>query len=303
MEHKPLLMRSVLSVPDNREKMLVKARDLAADMIMLDLEDSVPLQEKSQARSNLLQAVQDFPWGSRVRALRINAMQSSLAFRDVLDVIGSAPGIFQVLVLPKVEEAWELQALDWLLGQIEAETGQKQGIRLQACIETAKGLQQVESIAGSTARLQGLVFGVADFAASMNIPPRGLSGHGEGEESYPGHRWHYALSRLAVAARANGLQVLDAPYGKIRDKQGLSRSCQLAAELGLDGKWVIHPEQIAIVNQAFTPDEEQVSQARQIVEAWEQGQGSLALEGSMVDQASLRLAWMTLEKLRLIQGG
>ncbi|MFO8032932.1 MAG: aldolase/citrate lyase family protein, partial [Desulfohalobiaceae bacterium] len=123
------------------------------------------------------------------------------------------------------------------------------------------------------------------------------------EDAYPGHRWHYALSRIAVAARARGLQVLDAPFGNIKDEQGLRRSCELAVELGLDGKWVIHPGQIEIVNQAFTPDEEQISQARQIVEAWEQGQGSLALEGSMIDQASLRLAWMTLEKLRLIQAG
>jgi citrate lyase beta subunit len=283
--------------------MLSKARDLAADMLMLDLEDSVPLQEKARARENLAGLIQDFPWGSRIRGLRINSMQSPLAFRDVWQVVAAAPEVIQVLVLPKVEQAWEMQALDWLLGQLEAEAGLEAKIRLQACIETAAGLQQVQEIAASTPRLQALVFGVADFAASMSISPRGLSGHGEREDAYPGHRWHYALSRIAVAARARGLQVLDAPFGHIKDEQGLRRSCELAVELGLDGKWVIHPGQIEIVNQAFTPDEEQISQARQIVEAWEQGQGSLALEGSMIDQASLRLAWMTLEKLRLIQGG
>ncbi|MFP4392948.1 MAG: HpcH/HpaI aldolase/citrate lyase family protein [Desulfohalobiaceae bacterium] len=303
MEQKNLLLRSVLSVPGNREKMIAKAKDLAADMIMLDLEDSVPLQEKTQARSMLAQVAQDFPWGNRVRGLRINSMRSPLALRDVLEVVGSVPGILQVLVVPKVEQAWEVQALDWFLGQLEAEAGLEDRISLHACIETAKGLEQVREIAVSSSRLQALVFGVADFAASLNISPRGLSGHGEKEDAYPGHRWHYALFRIAVVARAHGLQVLDAPFGNIHDKQGLLRSCQLAAELGLDGKWVIHPEQIELANQAFTPDDEQIHQARQIVEAWEQGQGSLALEGSMIDQASLRLAWMTLEKLKLIQGG
>ncbi|MFO8032208.1 MAG: aldolase/citrate lyase family protein, partial [Desulfohalobiaceae bacterium] len=193
MEQGLYVMRSVLSVPANREKMLSKARDLAADMLMLDLEDSVPLQEKVQARSNLLGVIQDFPWGGRVRGLRINSMQSPLAFRDVWEVVAGAPEVIQILVVPKVEQAWEMQALDWLLGQLEAEAGLEERIRLQACIETAAGLERIQEIAASTPRLQALVFGVADFAASMSISPRGLSGHGEREDAYPGHRWHYAL--------------------------------------------------------------------------------------------------------------
>ncbi len=304
MSQETLLMRSVLSVPANRERMIAKARDLPADMIMLDLEDSVPGPEKEEARAGLEGIIHDFPWQNRVRGLRINSMQSPLAHRDVVDIISKTGEILQVLVVPKVEQPWELQALDWLLGQLESEQGLQNGtIKLQAIIETAQGLANVREISRCSSRMQALVFGVADFAASMGIAPGGLSGHGESQGSYPGHRWQYALCAIAVAARSAGLQILDAPYGDFQDPEGLKHSSHLSAQLGYDGKWVIHPDQIQIVNQAYTPDAGQLQRAEQIISAWQTARekGSLAVEGSMIDQATLRLARMTLDKARLIQ--
>ena len=299
------LRRSVLSVPANRERMVRKALSLDADEIMLDLEDSVPLGDKQSARREAIACLKEADFGSRVRACRINDMGTHFAYRDVIDLVEQAGAELDVLVVPKVSDSSHITAVDLLLSQIEAGLDLPRRIGIEACIETAEGLSRAETIAACSDRIEALVFGVADFTASMGAPPAGISGHGEGE-SGPG-RWYSVQCRLAVAARANGLQVIDAPYGDHTDPEGLQASCRISAGLGFDGKWAIHPGQIETINTAFSPSREQVEQARRVVAAYEQAagkhSGSLALEGKMIDAASLRLAQAVVAKWEQMRAG
>jgi citrate lyase beta subunit len=294
------LRRSVLSVPANRDKMIHKSLQQTADVVMLDLEDSVPVAEKEEARSSVARAFLDLDWGGRVRAYRINDMQTPFAYRDLIDVVEAAGRHIDVVVVPKAESAAQLQAADILLSQIEARMEIPHRIGLEAIVETAAGMLQVEEIAFASQRLEALVFGVADYGASLGMQSAGLSGHGEAEGFYPGHRFHFPLSRLAMAAKAAGLQAIDAPYGDFRDGEGLKRSCLLSASLGFDGKWAIHPDQIEAINTTYAPAKEDVERARRILEAYAassgSGAGSLSLEGKMIDAASIRLARLTCAK-------
>lgn len=300
------LRRSVLSVPANREKMILKAFTLPVDMIMLDLEDSVPVGQKEQARGRVVEALQRADWGARVRAYRINAMDTPFAYRDIIDVVEAAGDRVDVIVVPKVNDPAEIRAIDYLLTQIEMRMGYRQPIGLEASIETAQGLVQVDRIAVSSQRLEALVFGVADYGASLTMMNKGISGHGDAEDFYPGHRWHFPLSRLAMAAKAAGLAAMDAPYGSYQDPDGLEQSCLLSAALGFDGKWAIHPNQIETINRLFSPSREDAERSRNILDAYEealrQGLGSLALDGKMVDAASIRIArvidsqWQTMQR-------
>lgn len=292
------LRRSVLSVPANRERMIHKALGLNADEIMLDLEDSVPAQDKESARQTAIACLREADFGSRVRACRINDMRTPFAYRDIVDIGEQAGDRVEVLVVPKVSDPSHITAIDLILSQIEAKMDLQQRIGLEACIETAEGLTQAEAIAACSDRLEALVFGIADFTASLGAPPIGVSGHGEGEIGQG--RWHSVLCRLAVAAKANGLQVIDAPYGDHTDPQGLETSCRISAALGYDGKWAIHPGQIETINSLLSPSSELVEQARRVVHAYEQAtaghSGSLALEGKMIDAASFRLALSVVAK-------
>lgn len=294
MEKPIRLRRTILSVPANREKMVQKAFTLAADFIMLDLEDSVPFQEKEEARARVAAAVKERDWQGKVRAYRINGMDTPFAYRDIIDVVEAAGDCLDVIVVPKVNDAAEIKAIDYLLTQIEMRMGFKTPIGLEASIETALGMLRVEEIAFSSPRLEALVFGVADYGASMTMLTKGISGHGDKEDFYPGHRWHFPLSRMAMAAKAAGLVAIDAPYGDYKNPEGLKDSCLLSAALGYDGKWVIHPDQIRIINEMFTPTAEDVERSEKILEAYRQAQaegcGSLAIEGKMVDAASIRVA-------------
>ncbi len=294
MEDTFRLRRSIISVPANREKMVLKSFTLAADMIMLDLEDSVPVPEKEEARSKVVAAFREQDWKDKVRAYRINGMDTPFAYRDIIDVVEPAGEYIDVIVIPKVNDASEVKAIDLMLSQIEMRMGIKKRIGLEASIETAEGMLRVEEIAFSSPRLEALVFGVADYGASMTMMSKGISGHGDKEDFYPGHRWHFPLSRMAMAAKAAGLAAIDAPYGDYRDPEGLRKSCILSAALGYDGKWVIHPDQIEIINSVYSPSQEDVERSRRILEAYRQAQlegcGSLAIDGKMVDAASIRVA-------------
>ncbi len=294
MEQTIRLRRSIISVPANREKMLNKAFSLDADVIMLDLEDSVPVQEKEEARSRVVAAFMEQDWKGKVRSYRINGMDTPFAYRDIIDVVEQAGGFIDVIVIPKVNDPAEIKAIDYLLTQIEARMGFRHRIGLEASIETAVGMLRVGEIALSSTRLETLVFGVADYGASLTMMSKGISGHGDMEDFYPGHRWHFPLSRMIMAAKAAGLAAIDAPYGDYKDPEGLRRSCLLSAALGYDGKWVIHPDQIQIINELYTPSAEDVQRSRRILEAYSQAQcqgiGSLAMDGKMVDAASIRVA-------------
>ncbi len=294
MENSIRLRRSIISVPANREKMVNKAFGLDVDMIMLDMEDSVPVAEKEDARQRVVATLREQDYKGKVRAYRINSMDTPFAYRDIIDIVENAGEFIDVIVVPKVDDPAEIKAIDYLLTQIEKRMGFKKPIGLEASIESAVGMLRAGEIAFSSPRLEALVFGVADYGASLTMMSKGISGHGEMEDFYPGHRWHFPLSKMVMAAKAAGLAAIDAPYGDYRDPEGLRRSCLLSAALGFDGKWVIHPDQIKIINEVYTPSVEDVERSRRILDAYEtaqaQGAGSLALDGKMVDAASIRLA-------------
>lgn len=294
MEDSIRLRRSIISVPANREKMVVKSFSLPVDVIMLDLEDSVPFHEKEDARKRVVAAFREQDWKGKVRSYRINGMDTPFAYRDIIDVVEAAGDFVDVIVVPKVNDASEIKAIDFLLTQIEMRLGLKRRIGLEASIETAEGMLRAGEIAFSSPRLETLVFGVADYSASLTMMSKGISGHGDMEEFYPGHRWHFPLSMMAMAAKAAGLAAIDAPYGDYKDPDGLRRSCILSAALGYDGKWVIHPDQIEIINQVYTPSQEDVERSQRICKAHDEarqaGCGSIAIDGKMVDAASIRVA-------------
>ena len=295
------LRRSVLSVPGSSDKMISKSLELPADEIMLDLEDGVALEEKEGARSKIIRALKDHDWGDRVRAYRINGLDTPFAYRDVIDVVEQAGEDIDVIVIPKVEKAADVQFVDLLLSQIEMNVGLKKTIGLEASIETALGMLNVKEIAFASPRLETLVFGIADYGASLTMPTSGISGHGDAEEDLM-HRWHFPLSRMVMAAKAAGLAAIDAPFGDFKDETGLKKSCQQAASLGYDGKWAIHPAQLDTINEIFTPSAEDISRAQGILKSYEavkaSGEGATALDGKMVDAASVRLAQVTYEQAR-----
>jgi citrate lyase beta subunit len=288
------LRRSILSVPANRERLVQKAFTLPADVIMLDLEDSVPVSEKDTARQRVVKIFRDADWGARVRAYRINAMDTPWAYRDIIDVIEAVGDRVDVVVVPKVNDPSEIKAIDYLLRQIEQRMERINTVGLEASIETAAGMLRVDEIAFASPRLEALVFGVADYAASLSMPTKGMSGHGDSEAFYPGHRWHFPLSRMVMAAKAAGLAAIDAPFGDYRDADGLKRSGALSAALGYDGKWAIHPDQLPAINELYSPSIEDVERAQQVLQAYhlaqEEGFGSVALDGKMIDAASIRIA-------------
>ncbi len=306
MENAVRLRRSIISVPTNREKMINKAFGLDADVIMLDLEDSVPVNEKEESRKRAVQVFREQDWKGKVRSYRINAMDTPFAYRDIIDIVEGAGEYIDTIVVPKVDDPAEIKAIDYLLNQIELRMGFKRPIGLEASIETASGMLKVGEIAFSSKRLETLVFGVADYSASLTMLSKGISGHGEMEDFYPGHRFHFPLSQMAMAAKAAGLGVIDAPYGDYRDPEGLKRSCLMSAALGFDGKWVIHPDQIAVVNEVYTPSEEDYQRSKRILDAYAQAQaeglGSLALDGKMVDAASIRVARVIYSQWETMRG-
>jgi citrate lyase beta subunit len=275
---------------------------------MLDLEDSVPPGKKEEAREVAARCFPGLTWGQVTRSLRINGMDTPFAYRDLVDVVERAGEHIDTVVVPKIRSATDIGAVALLLEQIEANTGQRGGIGLEAIVEDARGLLRVEEIATASGRLEALVFGVADYGASLRMPSRGASGHGEDDPDYPGHKWHYPLSRLIMAARAAGLHAVDAPFGDYRDREGLERSCRMSAALGYDGKWAVHPDQIETVNRVFTPDEAEYERCRRILEAFERagarGEGAISMDGEMVDAASVRVArevcakWERIRELR-----
>ena len=287
--------RSILSVPGHIEKMHVKAARSAADVIMLDLEDSVPIDAKQAARRQVLKSLTAIDWQHRSVTVRINALDSAFAYRDLLEIAEGAGARLEAVVVPKVNHPGDIHFVDRLLEGIEQAFKLPRSIGIEASIETARGLAAAEAVAGASPRLQTLVFGIADYSASVGARLISLSGHGEQEaDIYPGHRWHSAISRMVMAAKANGLLAIDAPYGNFKDADGLRRSARMAGAIGCDGKWAIHPAQIDTINQVFSPTPDDIQRAATILHAdliaRTQGRGAVAVEGRMVDQATVRLA-------------
>ncbi len=286
--------RSTLSVPGHVKKMHLKALDSKADVVMLDLEDSVPMDKKKAALKQVVQSLVDLDWQSKTVTVRINAPDTPFAYQEVIALVETAGEKIDALVVPKINHPGDVHFISRLIDGIEKNKNIKKQILIEASIETARGLEQVSAIAKADNRLKSLVFGVADYSLSVGAKLGSLSGHGDDETVYPGHRWHYPMSRIVAAARANELLAIDAPYGDFKDPKGLEQSAGIAAALGYDGKWVIHPDQIDGVNKIFTPSKEDINRAKRILaainDAGSTGLGAIGVDGQMIDQATMRMA-------------
>src|ERR687890_1011784 len=294
--------RSLLAVPATRRKMVEKALASEADSVFPDLEDAVAPDSKAAAREDVVSALQELDWQGRPRLYRANALDTPYFYRDLIEVVEGAGNSLDALMVPKVNRPEDLYAVSILLSQLELATELQTGkIRLEAQIESAEGLTNVDSIASATSRLEALHFGPGDFAASVSMPQTSIGVMDEWDDVYPGHRFNYAMQRIVVAARAAGLRVLDGPVADYGDEEGLCRSCLIARSLGFDGKWCIHPAQIAVVNETFSPTDKEVDWAREVVAAYDEanaeGSGSVSVDGQMVDAASIKLARNTLGKV------
>jgi citrate lyase subunit beta/citryl-CoA lyase len=289
--------RSCLSVPGSSERFLAKGPTVPADMTFLDLEDSVAPLEKEPARAKVVDAIKNLDWGDRVLCVRVNAWDTEWTTFDVIEVVGNAGTRLDEIMLPKVQSAAEVVALDLLLAQVEQKAGLPRGhIGIEAQIETTRGLINVEDICAASPRLEAIIFGPADFAASMEMPV--LTG-GVQIPEYPGDHFHYVFSKILMAGRANGLQVIDGPYLYVRDSDGFRDYCARTKTLGYDGKWALHPDQVTILNEVFSPTQEQFDRALAILDAYEQAttqgdpgerKGAVMFGDEMIDEASRKMA-------------
>jgi citrate lyase beta subunit len=298
--------RTILSVPGHIEKMHHKASGSEADVVMLDLEDSVPLNEKENARRLVIQSLSSIDWKGKVVTARMNGLDTPFGYRDILEIAEKAGQMVDAVVMPKVNHCGDIHFADRLLGGVEMQKGYADRIGIEAIIESAEGLQSVGEIAAASDRLKTLVFGVADYSASIGARLVSISGHGEKEEElYPGHRWNFAMSRMVTAAKASGLLAIDAPYGNFKDSDGLQRASVMACALGCDGKWAIHPGQITTINSVFSPSPEDIERARTVLDAYEkakaEGRGAASVDGRMIDQATVRLAQQLWDKAKYLE--
>ena len=282
-----------MSSPGSNERFLAKAPTVPADMSFLDLEDSVAPLEKEAARAKVADAIKNLPWDDRVLCVRVNAWDTEWTYRDVIEVVEGASERLDELMLPKVETAADVIALDHLLTQIEKVTGRQSRVGIEAQIETARGLINVEEICAASPRLETIVLGPVDMSASMEMPS--LAG-GLNIPEYPGDYFHYAFVKILMAGRANGLQVIDGPYVKVRDPEGFREFCKRAQILGYDGKWALHPDQVTILNEIFGTSQEQFDRAVDILEAYEKAttegdrKGAVMFGDEMIDEASRKMA-------------
>jgi citrate lyase beta subunit len=292
--------RSVLATPGSNPRMIAKALASEADVVMIDLEDAVAPEAKAAARAEVAAALSDGDWRGRSRTFRINALDTPWFVRDLVEVIEGSNGQVDLIVVPKVAGAGDVQTVATMLSSLEAAAGKGEPIGLEVQIESAAGLVNCEAIAAASPRVEALVFGPGDYAASIGMPLAAIGMPDRWDATYPGHRWHYPLHLILVAARAAGLRAIDGPYADFRDEAGFRRSCLTARALGYDGKWCIHPSQVPIANEVFTPDESEIAWAQEVLAAnaaaEREGRGSFALHGQMVDAATLRMARSTLAR-------
>ena len=290
---KQRLQRSELAVPGSNPTMIDKAAESDVDYIFLDLEDAVAPPEKVQARANIIQALNDIDWKAKGKtmSIRINGLDTHYMYRDVVEIVEQAGQHLDTILVPKVGVPGDLYTVETMVSQIEEAMGFTHQIGLEALIETALGMANVEAIAAAPGRLEAMHFGVADYAASNRARTVVIGGL---NPDYPGDQWHFALSRMTVACRAYGLRAIDGPFGDFSDPDSFVLAAKRAAALGIEGKWAIHPSQIELANDVFSPPEAEVTRARRIIEelrkAEAAGKGAASLDGKMIDAASERMA-------------
>jgi malyl-CoA/(S)-citramalyl-CoA lyase len=312
------LHRSELCVPGANVRMMEKAPGLGADVVMLDLEDAVAPDDKPQARENVIAALRELDWSGCSVSLRINGLDTHYCYRDIVDVVEQSGAWLDTVLVPKASCAGDIHLVATLLTQIEDTVGLGHRIGISALIETAKGMLGLEEIAAACPdRMEALIFGVADYAASMQSHTTSIGGSeagyamltdlaGDGaRDLHWGDQWHYPLARIAVACRANGLRPVDGPFGDFNDPEGYLAAARRAAVLGFEGKWAIHPNQVQLAHRVFSPDERLITRTRRIVEAMKEaardGKGAVSLDGRLIDAASLRMAEHLLQKISLIE--
>lgn len=304
--------RCQLFGPGSRPAIFEKMAASAADVINLDLEDSVAPDDKAEARKNIIQAIGDVDWGNKYLSVRINGLDTPYWYRDVVDLLEGASDRIDQIMIPKVGCAADVYAVDALVSAVEAAKGRTKPISLEVIIETAAGIAHVEEIAASSSRLQAMSLGAADFAASMGMQTTGIGGT---QENYYMHRdgqkywsdpWHWAQTAIVAACRTHGVLPVDGPFGDFSDDAGFLAQARRSATLGMVGKWAIHPKQIALANDVFTPSEDQINEAREILAAMEQakkdGAGAAVYKGRLVDIASIRQAEVIVRQAEMITG-
>ena len=284
--------RTCHAVPGSSERFLAKAPELDADEVFLDLEDAVAPTEKQRARELVIEALRTQDFGAKTVVVRVNGTDTPHYYRDLIDVVEQAGDRLDAIMLPKVRTPGDVEMTAKLLTQIELARELPAGrIGIEAQIEDATGLLACEAIAAASPRMETLIFGPGDYSAAVGIPVTTIGGAPEG---YPGDHLNYVFSRLVVAARAAGIQAIDGPYAAFDDEEGLRSRARIARALGMDGKWTIHPRQIAAVNEVFTPSREEWERAEALLaayrEAVEQGRGTALFEGEMIDEANRRMA-------------
>lgn len=298
------LRRSELATPGSSEKMMEKAAASEADLVFLDLEDAVVPAQKEAAREKTIDALNHLDWGRKVRAVRVNAVNTVWVLDDIVQTLERAREHVDVIIVPKVKAPRDVWFVETLLDQLEAKLGLKKPIGIEVLIEEVEALARVDEIAACSPRLEALILGVGDLSASQGVRMGHVS---DPALKYPGDIWHYARVRMIVAARSNGLDAIDGPFPDYRDPDGYRRDATLGSTLGCVGKWAIHPDQVPIANEVFAPTEKEIALARRMVGAYEAAQsggaGAGSASGVLVDAATVRIFQAVLERAKLVQGG
>ena len=294
---KPKRARRVqLSVPGSSDKMMSKAAASDADHVFLDLEDAVAPSAKKIARGQVVKALKNLDWSGKTRCVRINDLRTPYAYGDIIEIIRGAGEYLDTIMIPKAMDARDIWFVETLLEQLEIDLGLKNKVGIEALIEEVHGMKNVDRIAESSPRLEALIFGMGDYSASQKMDARSVGG----TTGYPGDLWHYARYKMIIAARANDIDPIDGPFSDFRNGDGYREECKRALILGCAGKWAIHPAQIPIALEEFSPPEEQVDYARKMIAAYQdaeaKGLGAIQVDGEMVDAASVRILQNTLDR-------
>ncbi|UTW52972.1 CoA ester lyase [bacterium SCSIO 12827] len=312
------LNRSELAVPGSNPTFMEKAAKSNADVVFLDLEDAVAPDDKAPARKNIIAALNDLDWSGKTVSIRINGLDTHYMYRDLVEILEGAPGKLDLIMIPKVGTASDVYAIDMMVTQIEDATKVSKRIGFELIIETALGMQNLAEIAQASKRNESLHFGVADYAASTKARTTVIGGPNRdyavltdpddagNRDVHWGDMWHYPIAKMVVVARANGLRPIDGPFGDFSDPDGYKAQAMRASTLGCEGKWAIHPSQIDLANELFSPSEKEVTQAQRILDAMDQaqkeGKGAVSLDGRLIDIASIRQAKVLVEKAAQIKG-
>lgn len=296
------LRRSELSTPGSSDKMLAKAAASDADLVFCDLEDSVAPAEKVEARGRIVHALTHHTWRPATRAVRINDLRTQYAHDDIIEVVTRARDTLDVIIVPKVTAARDVWWVDTLLTQLETKLDMTKRVGIEVLIEEVEAMIDVENIATASPRLETLIFGPGDYSASQGVRTAAIGS--DDPNAYPGDIWHYARNKIVIAARAAKIEAIDGPFANFSDPSAYVTQAQRAFALGYSGKWAIHPSQIAPANDVFAPTPEEVQRARKVVAAFTdaeaKGLGAVAVDGAMVDVASVRILQNTLQRAELI---